>query len=384
MASTDEMARLHALHGRRLLGSAPDPAFDDLTRLAAEICGAPTAVLALVDRDRIRFRARVGCGTEEVPRADGLCSEVVERRAAIVVPDLATDDRESSRRMTGPPLWARSYAGVPLLTAEGHALGALAVLDRVPRVLEPWQAASLGALARVAAREIDARRAGRDAEERRREAIGTLAGGLAHEFNALLTLMLRDGGTIDAGLDPSHPRHDTARRLLRAAGRAADLTRQLLALSRQPGRTPKVLDLNDLIARRGSSWRPRPGGGPRMDLRLDPALGRVRADEAQIDRALGDLVRHASGAVPEHGTVTVRTENLPGVACAGESAGSWVAVSVAGACEPSEWARPAFPDDGASLAGVRGILVQSGGRLEVERGPDLGTTLRVLLPRHAD
>ncbi|MEW5847886.1 MAG: sigma 54-interacting transcriptional regulator [Myxococcota bacterium] len=154
----DEMSRLEALKACNVLDTPPERAFDDLTRLAAHICGTPMAGVALVDEGREWFKSRLGMAVEALPRQDGLSAHAVAQHEVLVVPDAQQDLRFArSAAVQGEP-HLRFYAGAPLLTDDGHALGALCVMDRVPRALSPAQTEALRALAREVVSQLELRR----------------------------------------------------------------------------------------------------------------------------------------------------------------------------------------------------------------------------------
>jgi anti-sigma regulatory factor (Ser/Thr protein kinase) len=155
----DETARLAALARYRILDTEPERAFDDLVVIAAQICGTPIAFIGLVDADRQWFKARVGLSISEVARTVSFCSaHTIRQRGLIVVPRAQEDDRlRNSPLVTGEP-YIRFYAGAPLVTPDGHALGTLCVVDRVERTLTPEQLEALEALKRQAEAQLELRR----------------------------------------------------------------------------------------------------------------------------------------------------------------------------------------------------------------------------------
>lgn len=157
-----ESARLFALDAYGLLDSAAEAAYDDIVRLAATVCETPAAALALLDRERVWFKARIGLAPGELPRSHSICAALVRRSrpdALTMIDDLAGDPRFAASGLEledGRAL--RFYAGAALRTPDGHRLGAVCVLDAVPRRLRPAQAEGLAALGRQAQHLFELRR----------------------------------------------------------------------------------------------------------------------------------------------------------------------------------------------------------------------------------
>jgi anti-sigma regulatory factor (Ser/Thr protein kinase) len=154
----DEAARLAALREYRILDTEPERAFDDLALLASLICETPIALITLVDADRQWFKARTGIAAAQTSRAVSFCTHAIDQRGLFVIHDTHEDERfRDNPFVTGGPC-VRFYAGAPLVTPEGHALGTLCVLDRVPRTLSASQREALDALRRQAEAQLELRR----------------------------------------------------------------------------------------------------------------------------------------------------------------------------------------------------------------------------------
>ncbi len=156
--------RVAALRSYALLDTQAEAAFDRLVTLAAHLTGCPIALVSLVDADRQWFKARVGLGAAATPRDHSFCAHAITDPARpLIVPDASRDARFADNPLvTGEP-GIRFYAGVPLVNPEGHALGTLCVIDRMPREMEPAQLDALVTLAGAVATTIELRRAMREA-----------------------------------------------------------------------------------------------------------------------------------------------------------------------------------------------------------------------------
>jgi PAS domain S-box-containing protein len=183
-----ESARIEALRRCQILDTEPQPAFGALVRLAAQICGTPIALISLVDTSRLWFKARVGVKAAEVPRDRTGCSYTIQQPDILVVPDMPADERFRD----GPPAASdapiRFYAGVPLITPDGHAIGTLCVQDYTPRAISPDQAAALQALGRQVMDQIALRQRIADLEQTVAER-ERFEADLAYERDLLHTLM---------------------------------------------------------------------------------------------------------------------------------------------------------------------------------------------------
>jgi PAS domain S-box-containing protein len=154
----NELERLKALREYDVLDTLPEQALDDITSLAAAICGAPIAMVSLVDENRQWFKSKVGIEATETTRDISFCGHAVQQRELFIVPDALTDERFADNPLvTGDP-GIRFYAGAPLINPEGAALGALCVIDHVKRKLTSEQEQSLRVLARQVMTHLELRR----------------------------------------------------------------------------------------------------------------------------------------------------------------------------------------------------------------------------------
>jgi PAS domain S-box-containing protein len=216
------------------------------------------------------------------------------------------------------------------------------------------------------------------------EAVGRLAGGIAHDFNNLLTAIAGYSEFLIGGLDdPRLRRH--AEEIKKASDRAASLTGQLLAFSRRQVLQPRVLDLNAVVSDMDMMLRRLIGEDVELITLLEPALGAVRADPTQVEQVIVNLAVNARDAMPHGGSVTVETANVS------TDAGDYVELRMSDTGigmtdeERQQLFDPFFTTKeggtGLGLATVYGIVEQSGGTIEVESAPGLGSSFRILLPR---
>ena len=161
----NEPARLEALERYRILDTLGEQVYDDLTLLAATLCGTPMAMISLVDSDRQWFKSRIGLETQETPRDVAFCAHAILDTATFVVPDATLDVRFVNNPLVTEQTAVRFYAGVPLTTPDGFNLGTLCVVDRQPRAMAPEQQRALEALARQVIALLELRRLSSDLAE---------------------------------------------------------------------------------------------------------------------------------------------------------------------------------------------------------------------------
>ena len=148
LSEQDEERRLEALRRYHVLDSLPEQGYEDVTRLAASICGTPISLISLVDRDRQWFKSKRGLGSQQTPRSQSFCANTIGNARTLIVEDATTDPRfKNNPLVLGDPR-IRFYAGAPIVEKTGYVLGTVCVIDTEPRVLTEDQILSLEALAR--------------------------------------------------------------------------------------------------------------------------------------------------------------------------------------------------------------------------------------------
>jgi PAS domain S-box-containing protein len=532
----DEEARLAALEAYKILDTPPEAAFDDLVRLASDICGTPIALLSLVDRNRQWFKAAVGLVSSETPRSVAFCAHAILQDGVFTVPDAQADDRFADNPLVTSDPNVRFYAGTPVRTKDGIKLGTLCVIDRVARELTPLQKTALETLGRQVEAQLELRSkmreaalmeaqlraaalrerdhalaerdrffdlsvdpmciagtdgyfrrvnsafelalgysvpellsrpyiefvhpddigktateasslaagglpsvrfenryrakdgsyrwiawtsvtvpdekliyaTARDVTERRQleaqllhaqkmDAVGRLAGGIAHDFNNILSVILSYAQMIIGDLKPGEPFRADIEEIKTAGLRAAELTRQLLAFSRQQVLESRVLDLNETVGGMERMLRRLIGADVELTLLPSTELWKVKADPGQIEQVLMNLAVNARDAMPMGGKLTIETKNVelndeyarmhhdvrpgPYVMFAVSDNGTGMdRQTLARIFEPFFTTKEEGKGTGLGLSTVFGIVQQSGGHVWVYSEPGHGTTFKVYLP----
>lgn len=158
LLSNKEVARLEFLRQYQILDTEPEKAFDDLTYLAAHICGTPIALVSLSDASRQWFKSKVGLDATEAPRQVAFCDHAIKQSDVFIVPDTLSDPRFATNPLVISDPRLRFYAGAPLITTEGYALGTLCVLDLIPRKLSAQQVEALRVLSCQVTAQLELRR----------------------------------------------------------------------------------------------------------------------------------------------------------------------------------------------------------------------------------
>ncbi|HXG87600.1 MAG TPA: GAF domain-containing sensor histidine kinase [Vicinamibacterales bacterium] len=388
---TNDEARLEAVRRTGLLDSRPGRVFDDFTALASYICGVPIALVTVVDRDRQWFKSKFGLETAETPREDAFCAHAIMEDALMVVPDAHVDQRFTNNPLVLRDPMIRFYAGAPLKTPDGFALGTLCVIDRVPRQLSAEQRTALQALARQVEAQINLRQALEDIAAVQKEKQQFVAN-VSHELRTPLTslraslTLLGDGG---AGTLPAE-----AAQLVSVAGRNANrlllLVNDILDYERLGSGTglrisPTVTPLATIFDRAREVIAATASANG-VGLQLDPTSLRVLAD---VDRAAQVLVNLLSNAVkysPPSGIVSTHVEVINSMAR--------VSVTDQGPGVPDSFRDRLFkpfqqvegsadhrkPGTGLGLAISRGIVHEHGGAIGVLNRPDGGARFWFTLP----
>jgi PAS domain S-box-containing protein len=234
----------------------------------------------------------------------------------------------------------------------------------------------------------------------RMQSAGRLAGGVAHEVNNMMTGVLGFSYFLMKSLGPDDPRRSEVQEIIKAGTRAADVTRQLLAFTRQQVLRPEVMEVNAAVQKMERMLRHSLGEEHQLDFKLSPAGGQIRADVAQFEQVLVNLLLNARDAMVERGRVTITTAEAeldevyalrhPDIAI---PRGPYIMLSVSDTgsgmdrvvqsriFEPFFTTKPVGQGTGLGLSTVYGIVKQSGGYIWVYSEPGRGSTFKIYLPQ---
>ena len=227
-------------------------------------------------------------------------------------------------------------------------------------------------------------------QSQKMEAVGRLAGGVAHEFNNMLTVILGLSELLLQKPLPDSTQADMIRQIHRCGQRAAEMTRQLLAFARKQVLASVAVDLNTLVADMAKLLPRLIGEAITVVTELDPNAMPVNADAGQIEQVLVNLAANARDAMPHGGRLTIRTQAGPPADHVGPGATTILVVEDSGhgmqdhvrqrIFEPFYTTKATGKGTGLGLAVVDGIIGQSGGRINVESLPGAGTKFTICLP----
>ncbi len=352
------------------------------------------AIVWSVDRE-LRFTSSIGAGLKALNLKQdavvGMTLFEYFKTDDIRVPAIAAHRRAiAGNAATFNAVWSgRSYECnlVPLRNGPGQIVGAVGLALDITERSNVEQALH---------DQAEALR-----HSQKMEAVGRLAGGVAHDFNNLVTVIKGYCDLIALKLGPGHDLQDWFEEIKNSANRAAALTGQLLAFSRKQVLEPRVLDLNEVLGDMNRLLRRIIGEHIDLQVELAPALGNVKVDKGQFEQVIMNLAVNAYDAMPRGGRLFVRTENRT---VTGSEVGP------VGQLPPGDYVMISFADDGEGmtpevlsrvfepffttkevgkgtglgLATVYGIITQSGGTIDVESSVGNGTTFRIYLPAVGD
>ncbi len=442
--SNKESARLEALHQYQILDTPPEEAFDDLAFLATQICNTPIALINLIDANRQWFKAKVGLDVPEMPRNNGFSSICMESGEVLIIPDTLADERFATNPLvTYAEFAVRFYADVPLLAPGGEAIGTLCIVDRVPHQINPQQVEALQTLSRMIVRQLENRRnlvelasikqeykqvqeALHQSESilaidtdisqkkqlekqvlraQRMESIGTLASGIAHDLNNVLSPILMSVHLLKA--KNREPQINQMLSIIESnAKRGADLVKQVLSFARGiegdiqgQTATPQhtVLQVKHLILEIQQIILQTFPKSITVYTEIQEELLPICADSTQLHQVLINLCLNARDAMLTGGTLTISAENIwideiYASMHIGAKVGAYIALTVADTglgiskeildriFEPFFTTKELGKGTGLGLSTVISIIKEHDGFITVSSCVGEGTKFQVYLP----
>lgn len=391
-----EPRRLDALQLAGLLDGPPDPAFDEVARLAARICGTPTALVSFVAEARQWFKTRVGLEAPETPRSASFCAHAIREEQGIVVPDATKDPRFADNPLVVGPPGIRFYAGAPLRLSTGEALGTLTVIDYVPRALSAERVEALRVLARQVTLQIELRIKQRELEQanaslaeraadlaRLNEELDAFAHTVSHELRGPLHVVQGHADALReefaAALGP-----DGCGRLARieaVAQRMAKMIDGLLSLSQVARANVERTDV-DISALAGEIVGDLREASPNRRVRVDIEPGlRAHASEGMVRTVLENLLRNAWKITEAQDEAHIRVGS--------DEAGRYFVRDDGPGFDMRDGERIWEPFQrigknklgaGIGLATVRRAVLRHGGDVRAEAAPGQGATFYFTLP----
>lgn len=387
----DEERRLSALRSYGVLDSPFEKDYDDLCRLAATICGAPMALISFIDRDRQWFKSVIGLDTREISRDLAFCAHAIWQDGVFEVPDATLDERFADNPLvTGSPD-IRFYAGQPLRSPDGYALGTLCTLDRVPRVLDDRQREALSILARQVVTQLELRRAARELaklNEDKDRFFSVIAHDMRSPFSGLLGLidLMHDFGRsmgreeIDKYLGLLHQGLHNYYKFSENLLKWAQLEQGKMAFHPEELSVRLLVDevlapLSETLSRKNLT----------VTLDIPKVLG-FQGDRNMAESALRNLVSNAVKFTPEGGKIRLTALGKGGeirVAVSDTGTGMDQAQLEAlreGRRTPSRSGTHGEPGTGLGLVLARQFAARHGGRIEFDSTEGVGTTAVLVLP----
>ncbi|MFN6470103.1 MAG: ATP-binding protein [Nostoc sp. SerVER01] len=317
----NEMARLEALRRYHILDTICEAAFDDLTRLAAQICRTPIALISLVDDYRQWFKSKLGLKAESTSRDMAFCAyAILQPNDILIVPDTLLDQRFATNPLVISEPYIRFYAGAPLVTPEGYALGTICVIDYVPRQLSLEQLEALRTLSRQVIAQLELKLNLEKLEKittAERQQIDDLISTFSHDMR---TPLLATRSALHALLGGAFGEiGDSCKDVLKECSLANEnilkLVEALLDVSRHQNELAKSLNYEILnwknifiqaINQNNSTWKQK----CTISYKISPSLPNVYGDELEIQRVIHNLLDNAVRVSAPNQEVILEVEPL--------------------------------------------------------------------------
>ncbi len=318
----NERERLNALLEYKVLDTAPELLYDDLTHLASSICQTPIALVSLIDSERQWFKSHHGLDATETPRDISFCGHAIHGRDVFVVEDSFKDLRFADNPLvTGAPV-VRFYAGAPLINLNGLALGTLCVIDHNPRTLSSDQLKALESLARQVVTQLELRKANLLLKSKFEElqnatkqlgesqalliqsakmaSLGELSAGIAHEINNPLAIISGNAGLLTKFLDNPEKLASKVETIKKSCDRISRIVQGLRKFSRSGDKSNfqdhELCDIIKETAILTAAKSNRHSTPVTFDFK---SHSHVFCDEVEIEQVLVNLINNAIDAVKD-------------------------------------------------------------------------------------
>lgn len=396
----DEMDRLAALRRYGILDTVPERAFDELTELAGHICAAPIALISLIDERRQWFKSRIGLTATETTREIAFCSHaILTPEELLVVPDALDDPRFADNPLVQGDPHIRFYAGAPLVTPGGQALGTLCVIDHRARTLEPEHRQAMTVLSRLVMTTLELR-VSRDREFRRLEqfaSLGMLVSGVAHDVRNTLCSIF---GAAELIAKSSSDRriHQCRDIILQAGTQASHLCEDLLRFARPHSDANQRYDAHAVVRTAVDLFTAAKHGVVTDLQQLPTAPCHVIGNSALLQNAFLNLFLNASDAMRNAGVIVIRSTviELDGAVCAAHPSypltpgphlqmsvsdtGCGMTPDVLSRCLEPLFTTKGEQGSGLGLPSVQRAVLEHRGALAITSTPGVGTVFTMTLP----
>lgn len=406
MQQISEDDRLSALRSYGVLDSPREEDFDKLTAMVARLYNTAISSVTLVAKDRFFFKSMFGADVRNMDRCPGFCDTAIQSEGVHCIEDATTDPVVRDHPMVRGEPYIRSYAGAPLVTSDGFAIGTLCIMDSEVRDFTRSERRLLQELAEFVMFHLDRRRLLAESqkhEEKRRdiqelESLGMLSGEIAHDYKNYLAGILGNASLAARQIDKDSPAQESVAGIIQAVSQASELTGQLLAYAGQQPTRPMPTKLPALISDMSPLLRRSIGRNTRFDTEYAADLSAAIVDPAQLHQIVLNLVTNASDAHQggaglvhlavdqvEFGPDDVKEDGLDYL-----DPGAYLRVEISdnGCGMDADTRDSAFKPffttklDGCGLGLpiAQRIVLDHGGHIQVESEPEEGSTVFFLLP----